>query len=346
MNFEIIVRQVENGVIINESLIKEIKVSKPKNIQEVGFRHEEQVRIIQNIQDAYLPLQCKLLFDLEDLCPTCGNKIRKNGIHTVSFHSSLSDHKIKAQGYSCGCGWQSRPTIHGEFGTNVHPDLVKIQATLGAKMPYKDAQLAMNEFNCSNRSVNNHVKIAEATNRVGGILHEIKLEEEISVIKESENLYLHVDGGHIRDKKQDKRSFEAIITTVFKPESYRKISEDKNVIEGKHVASSALDDRGKTINILTLKAAQKEGLSKNTKLTAFCDGAANCWSVVDALAPYCKEVTKILDWFHIRQAYDKAMIALPEQVEQLRSSKYKVWHGKAVEAISKLEELRKFLMAL
>ena len=61
MNFEIIVRQVENGVIINESLIKEIKVSKPKNIQEVGFRHEEQVRIIQNIQDAYLPLQCKLL---------------------------------------------------------------------------------------------------------------------------------------------------------------------------------------------------------------------------------------------------------------------------------------------
>ena len=86
-------------------------------------------------------------------------------------------------------------------------------------------------------------------------------------------------------------------------------------------------------------------MSKNTTLTAFCDGAANCWSVVDALAPYCKEVTKILDWFHIRQAYDKAMIALPEQVEQLRSSKYKVWHGKAVEAISKLEELRNDLLS-
>jgi len=28
MNFEILVRQVENGVIINESLIKEIKVNK------------------------------------------------------------------------------------------------------------------------------------------------------------------------------------------------------------------------------------------------------------------------------------------------------------------------------
>jgi hypothetical protein len=85
MNFEIVVRQVENGVIINESLIKEIKVNKPKNIQEVGFRHEEQVRIIQNIQDAYLPLQCKLLFDLEDICPTCGNKIRKTAYTSYLF---------------------------------------------------------------------------------------------------------------------------------------------------------------------------------------------------------------------------------------------------------------------
>ena len=93
MNFEIIVRQVENGTIISESLIKEIKVTKPTSIQEVGFRHEEQINIIQNIQDAYLPLQCKLLFDLKDLCPKCGNKIRRNGIHTISSHSSLSDHK-------------------------------------------------------------------------------------------------------------------------------------------------------------------------------------------------------------------------------------------------------------
>ena len=131
-------------------------------------------------------------------------------------------------------------------------------------MPYKDSQLAMTEFNCSNQSVNNHVKIAEARNKIGKILHEAKA------------LYLHVDGGHIRDKLQDKRSFEAIISTVFKPESYRKISEEK------------------------------EGMSKNTKITAFCDGAANCSSIVDSLAPYCREITKILDWFHILQAYDKA----------------------------------------
>jgi hypothetical protein len=41
MNFEIIVRQVDNGAIINESLIKEIKVTSLKSIMDIGFRHSE-----------------------------------------------------------------------------------------------------------------------------------------------------------------------------------------------------------------------------------------------------------------------------------------------------------------
>ena len=112
MQFQIIVRQLEDGEILGESLIKEIEVKKPKNIMDVGFRHSEQISIIDEIQDQYIPLQCKLLLS-ESSCPRCGSKLMKNGSHNVSFHGSLSDHKIKAQGYSCNCGWQSRPTIHG-----------------------------------------------------------------------------------------------------------------------------------------------------------------------------------------------------------------------------------------
>jgi hypothetical protein len=53
--------------------------------------------------------------------------------------------------------------------------------------------------------------------------------------------------------------------------------------------------------------------------------------------PYCKEITKILDWFHIKQSYDKAVNLPPEYKEQLYASKYKVWHGKAMECIEKLK---------
>jgi hypothetical protein len=43
MNFEIVVRQVEEGKVIKESLIKKIQVSEPKSIMDIGFRHSEQV---------------------------------------------------------------------------------------------------------------------------------------------------------------------------------------------------------------------------------------------------------------------------------------------------------------
>lgn len=340
MHLEIIVRKREGGAVVEESLIKEIKIKKPTSIMEIGFKHSEQVSIISEIQSRYIPDQCSMLFEERNICQKCGNKAMKNGKHTVSFHASLSDHKIKAQGYSCKCGWQSKPTIHGCFGSNVHPDLIKIQATLGAKMPYKDAQASIAKFNCSSRSVNNHVKIAEATNKIGEILHTIKTEEIVEAKKESEELYLQVDGGHIKDKGKDKRSFEAMISTVYSPESYRKVSENKNEIKSKHIAASALKDGGETINQLTLKAAKKEGLSENTVITAFCDGASNCWSIVDYLSPYCKKIIKILDWFHIRQAYDRAITALPDYKDQIQSSKYKVWHGKPKEGIEKLIELK------
>lgn len=344
MHFEIVVREIEDNNIIKEKVIKKIEVKKPGSIIDIGFRHCEQIEIIGNIQDSYIPLQCKLLFDNREICTKCQGRVRKNGTHAAFFHSSLSDHKLKVQGYSCSCGWQSKPTIYGEYGTNVHPDLVKIQATLGAKMPYKEAEEAIGEFNCNNRSVNNHVKIAEATNRIGLILNNIKLSEKVDKVTESKTLYLHVDGGHIKDKDRDKRSFEAMVATVFKPESYRKINDKDNIIEHKHVAASALDDHGKTIKQLTLKAAQKEGLTVETVVTAFCDGAANCWNIVDFLQPYCKSITRILDWYHIRQAYDKAMIALPDYHEDLKSSKYKVWHGKAEEGIAKLKWLEEILI--
>ena len=136
-----------------------------------------------------------------------------------------------------------------------------------------------------------------------------------------------------------------MVSTVFKPESYRKINDNDNVIEDKHVAASALDDHGAVINKLTLKAAQKEGLSRTTSVTAFCDGATNCWNIVDSLQDYCKSITKILDWYHIRQAYDTAMSALPDYHDNLKSSKYKVWHGKADEGISKLKELQEMLIS-
>ncbi len=56
MHFEIIVRHVDGGNIISEKLIKEIEIKKPESIIDIGFRHAEQVKIIGDIQDSYIPV--------------------------------------------------------------------------------------------------------------------------------------------------------------------------------------------------------------------------------------------------------------------------------------------------
>ncbi len=51
----------------------------------------------------------------------------------------------------------------------------------------------------------------------------------------------------------------------------------------------------------TIVAALGQGLTDKTHVTALWDGAANCWSVVEAIKPLCAHMTYVLDWFHIEQ---------------------------------------------
>ena len=205
MNFKIIVRKKEKGKIVSEKLIKKVAIKRVETILELDFRHKEQIDIIGAIQDEYLSMQVEKISEKYQNCPKCGGKTKKNGMKYTDYHSSLSDHKLRIQGYACRCGWQKRPTIHGEYGTSVHPDLTKMQGMLGAKMPYKEVEETLEKLNCQKRSANNHVKIADCTNMIGGILSKIKSEEVVNSKCDADDLYMYVDGGHVKDKDRKKK---------------------------------------------------------------------------------------------------------------------------------------------
>ena len=63
------------------------------------------------------------------------------------------------------------------------------------------------------------------------------------------------------------------------------------------------------MKVRTIVAALKEGLSPTTKIVALCDGADNCWNIVDAVADLAVSTTRILDWFHISMKHNN--IAVP-----------------------------------
>ena len=72
-------------------------------------------------------------------------------------------------------------------------------------MPYKEVEETLEKFNCEKRRVNNHVKIAESTNMIGVILRKIKSEEVVESKGDADDLYMYVDGGHVKDKEYRKK---------------------------------------------------------------------------------------------------------------------------------------------
>jgi hypothetical protein len=88
-------------------------------------------------------------------------------------------------------------------------------------------------------------------------------------------------------------------------------------------------------------AALKQGLSKQTQVTALADGAHNCWAIILALQPYCLSLLCILDWFHIGKKFQNVKNALGDAFnESIESAKWTLWDGDAQEALRKIKLLR------
>jgi hypothetical protein len=241
------------------------------------------------------------------------------------------------------CGWQSTPTTKSLFGTNIHPDLAKGQCEQGALYSYREAEKNLDKLNCQSRSVNNHTQIKRITDKVGAVLAEqnaIPPAAEECAAPASE-LIIQVDGGHIPIQDKDQRSFEALSAIVYRPGDLQEVDQHRRRIVNKTCVVAATDDNLQTIKTYLINAALKQGLSKETQVTALADGAKNCWSVLLAIQPYCATLECILDWFHIAQKFQNVINALGEAFEMsLESAKWTLWHGKAQEALTKLALLR------
>ncbi len=112
----------------------------------------------------------------------------------------------------------------------------------------------------------------------------------------------------------------------------------RGVITSKHCAASALEDNLEVIKRQTLVAALKQGMTAETKVTALCDGASNCWNVVNVLDGECHSIIRILDWFQIAKRFQN--IALPKYLtKKPDKTKWCIWHGKSEEGIERLKEI-------
>jgi hypothetical protein len=141
------------------SRIKKITIDKGeiktvKTLLDLGLRHEEQIKILKNLQDEIIALQSSQLATKLDGCIKCGGVMARKGFNKSDFHSVFTDHKVKTQRQICnGCGWRNIPSVKALFGTSSHPDLIKLQCETGAEHTYRDAQVILNKQSLVTRKI-------------------------------------------------------------------------------------------------------------------------------------------------------------------------------------------------
>ncbi|HJO56370.1 MAG TPA: ISKra4 family transposase, partial [Candidatus Scalindua sp.] len=271
--------------------------------------------------------------------------MKRNGYTQAEFNSVFTDHKVPMLKQRCTnklCDGSLVPSIRSIFGTTMHPDLAKLQCEMGAEHTYRAAQNILNKKASSVRRVNNHERVHHVVESVGQYISDTIISEPTPPVDVTSELILQVDGGHLKDKNPEQRSFEAMTAVAYRPGSVLysiKAKDHRGKILNKHCAASALSDDQQYMKAATLIAVKKQGLDKCTHVSALCDGATNCWNIVNSLEPHCASITRILDWFHIAMKFKN--IAIPDDFkEDYSGAKWSLWHGKPDAAIEKLKAIK------
>jgi hypothetical protein len=142
----------------------------------------------------------------------------KFGSHTSSFHDVLTDHRVEIPRMKClKCKYETPSTVRTVINDRLSGDLKKIQATLGASHSYRESENILELFANQRRRINNHSRVKKVVESVGECVSKINDEEkEMIASKDAKELVLNVDGGHVKTI-EDQRSFEAMVSVVYKP---------------------------------------------------------------------------------------------------------------------------------
>jgi transposase-like protein len=329
--------------ILTEKSVLESDITTPTNCLDFSIGMSKQLKLVKDIQSNVLQEKVNLLSDqkVSSQCPKCDKNLSKGGKQTSTFHDVFTDHSVVFQRFRCrSCGYELPCTVKQTLGTIQSGELKKIQSELGATHTYRESQQLLTLFSSEERYINNHDRIKHVSESVGASIEQIHKEEKlIASVKEAKELVLNVDGGHIKTNEQDKRSMEAMTAVIYQPDSIIKNKKDtRNYLVSKNCAASVSNDSQEQIISSTILAALKQGMGANTKVTALCDGASNCWNVVEAIKPLCGSMTCILDWFHLAMKIEN--ISLPATLkESLLKVKWYLWRGDVTSAITRLKKL-------
>lgn len=348
----------DTNKVLSTNVVIEKEIFLPEKICQLGMSKDEQLQLAGNVQQVVLNEQAhNLNVPPYDNCPKCHCKIWKNGSGTSLFHGFYSDHSVKLNKWNCSsskCDWSSNPSISSLYNDNISPELLKVQAELGATSSYRSGAKSLKLLAGETRKIFNHMRVRSATNNLGEQVEKhldgkhsllptddgsqssnnciFKLNSDVKSSETSQpdadELIVAVDGVHVHDADNKGHNYEAMVGKIYKPENLVYVNKSHNSIIKKQCIGSAKADEQATMKAKLINAAHNEGMTKRTRITGLADGAKNCWNIIKSLSPYCALICYILDWFHIAKYFKNVENKLPKnEIESLQASKKYLWNG-------------------
>jgi hypothetical protein len=328
------------GQVVEMEELTVVDIQSPTSVVDFGLNQQTQLDLLTKTQSKLLQEQAWLLDVRPEACPQCGAKVSKNGKQPSVFHHVYSEHRIFLQKWVCSstrCEWSETPSIGQKLGGSLHVDLIRIQAVEGATNSFGKGVNVLAETLGHDRSINNRNRISRTTREVGAAVEQ-RLQTSLSSTLAAAELIIEVDGGHVHDWERSGHDFEAMVAKVFRPENRVEVSPNRVEIVEKACAASAKADAQETMQTLAYAAAQQQGLSPQTTLTALADGARNCWNILEFFQGSCAVLLCILDWLHL----NKNLHRLFQKVSHFSSEEQMLihtalWTGQVNAALRALE---------
>jgi hypothetical protein len=80
---------VSSQEVVKRDTIKSYDIQRPESIVDLGLRHAEQISLLEKIQNALLAEQSVLIDSGGEVCPKCGQKLRKKRGASIRFSCGL-----------------------------------------------------------------------------------------------------------------------------------------------------------------------------------------------------------------------------------------------------------------
>lgn len=325
---------------------------------EIGFSVEDGKAIMAHLQQTVVKRQCEAYVLINRFCMNCESLRRikdysKRKIRTVFGCVEVRSPRIMNCQHCLPHFCDAWTVLRDVCPDQATPELMERSARLGSLLPYRKASEVMAEF-LPIKPTESFVTLRHRTLKLGERLDERARERawfeppstaerrqiELNLPNDPEREFVvSIDTAHVRASRAEAgRNFEIVVARCGRG--------GRGSDPGRYF--TAADTSKRELQSRTLQALQSVGYSGRGEVTVLSDGAEIMKRLPKALPP---PTAHIIDWFHIamkiqplQQIADHLVrwhgvgsSELAKVDADVRSLKWKLWHGQTDRALQQLE---------